>query len=114
MKWHTFSAVPAMILTVVLLGCGGRSATVQIPSDPAPPAAFTLAQLWVDPGDTPRDLYWGVGGEALAPSTGPFEVEGRDDSGFSVSYDVKSPDGTRWSAKVGPEAQTEVVLSRIL
>ena len=29
-------------------------------------------------------------------------------------YDVEGPDGLEWSAKIGPEAQTEVVLSRIL
>jgi hypothetical protein len=69
----------------------------------------------VEPGTAPRDLFWGVGGQSLAPSaSAPFEVEARDDAGFSVSYDVKSPDGVRWSAKIGPEAQTEVVVSRIL
>ena len=38
----------------------------------------------------------------------------RTRAGFSVSYDVTGPDGLEWSAKIGPEAQTEVVLSRIL
>lgn len=38
----------------------------------------------------------------------------KDELGFSVSYDVIGPDGIEWSAKIGPEAQTEVVVSRLL
>ena len=41
-------------------------------------------------------------------------MKAHDDSGFSASYDVTGPDGLEWSAKIGPEAQTEVVVSRIL
>jgi hypothetical protein len=35
-------------------------------------------------------------------------------TGFSPGYDVKAPDEIEWSVKMGPEAQTEVVASRIL
>lgn len=74
----------------------------------------TVAELWTEPG-AERDLFWGSGGRAYAPlADAIFELDAKDDAGFSVSYDVKSPDGVEWSAKVGPEAQTEVVLSRIL
>ena len=68
------------------------------------------------PGATPRDLFWGVGGQTLraAAPTRVYTFEAKDDTGFSVSYDVTSPDGIEWSAKIGPEAQTEVVVSRIL
>jgi hypothetical protein len=41
-------------------------------------------------------------------------LKDKDELGFSVSYDVVGPDGIEWSAKIGPEAQTEVVLSRVL
>jgi hypothetical protein len=71
--------------------------------------------LWIDPSGERRDLFWGVGGEKYAPPRdAAYEYAGKDDSGFSVSYDVKGPDGLEWSVKIGPEAQTEVVVSRIL
>jgi hypothetical protein len=77
--------------------------------------AAQLAELWVDPGSSPRDLFWGIGGRKHAPDPdASYEVVGKDATGFSVSYDVTSPDGTEWSAKLGPEAQTEVVVSRLL
>ncbi len=43
-----------------------------------------------------------------------YEVLGRDTAGFSITYDVKDARGAEWSVKIGPEAQTEVVASRIL
>ena len=74
-----------------------------------------MAELWADPGPSPRDLFFGVGGrEHAPPPDAPYTVTGKDTGGFSVSYDVTSPDGTEWSAKLGPEAQTEVVVSRLL
>jgi hypothetical protein len=80
-----------------------------------PISAAKLAELRVDPGPAPRDLFWGSGGPRLAPPADAlYRVLAKDETGFSVSFDVTSPDGTEWSAKIGPEAQTEVVVSRIL
>ena len=74
-----------------------------------------MAELWRDPGSQPRNLFWGVGGERYAPQPDAvYTLEGRDDAGFSTSFDVEGPDKMEWSAKIGPEAQTEVVVSRIL
>jgi hypothetical protein len=74
-----------------------------------------MAELWSDPGAKPRDLFWGIGGMKYAPPTETlYELQAKDETGFSVSYDVVSPDGMEWSAKIGPEAQTEVVVSRLL
>lgn len=101
----------AVAVAAVVAGCGG--AVVRIPV--AAPTPQKMAELWVDPGRTPRDLFWGVGGSRLAPKPdAPYTFLSRDDTGFSASYDVKGPDGMEWSAKIGPEAQTEVVVSRIL
>ena len=112
---RTVSAVASLTVALLISGCGGHVANIRTAVAGTPPTSQTLAQLWVEPGGTPRDLFWGIGGQSLAPrASTPFEVEARDDSGFSVSYDVKSPDGMHWSAKIGPEAQTEVVVSRIL
>jgi hypothetical protein len=74
-----------------------------------------MAELWVDPGPAPRDLFWGVGGPGMAPAPdAPYTVTGKDTGGFSVSYDVIGAHDMEWSAKLGPEAQTEVVVSRLL
>jgi len=100
------------LLASITVACGGRTVVVT-PRAPVSPAV--MAQLRVDPGTQPRDLFWGVGGRRLAPPPrAVFELTAKDEAGFSVSYDVRDPDGVEWSAKIGPEAQTEVVLSRIL
>ena len=83
------------------------------PRGPIPPSM--LAELRVDPGPEPRNLFWGVGGQRDAPpADATYALVAKDDTGFSVSFDVTSPDGLEWSAKIGPEAQTEVVVSRVL
>lgn len=107
-------ASSTVILTFAALAaaCGGRTVVVS-PRTPLTPAQ--IAELRVDPGATPRDLFWGVGGRRYAPPPeATYTLVAKDTTGFSVSYDVTSPDGTKWSAKIGPEAQTEVVVSRIL
>jgi hypothetical protein len=106
-------ATLAMVVLALSVGCGGATRDVKLPD--APPSPEVLAQLWVDPGTQPRDLFWGPGGEKFAPpKDANYAFEQKDELGFSVSYDVKSPDGMEWSAKIGAEAQTEVVLSRVL
>ena len=101
-----------VILALISIACGGRTVVVT-PRQQLTPAV--RAQLRVDPGTTRRDLFWGIGGRRYTPPVNsPFELVGKDEIGFSVSYDVKSADGLEWSAKIGPEAQTEVLLSRIL
>jgi hypothetical protein len=96
----------------MLAACGGRTVVV---SAPTPVSPERMAELWVDPGKAPRDLFWGVGGQQYAPAPdATYKITGKDDTGFSVSFDVEDPAGLEWSAKIGPEAQTEVVMSRIL
>ena len=75
-----------------------------------------VAELWIAPGDIgTRDLFHGPGGAALAPqATTSFTWVATDKTGYSAGFDVRSPDGREWSVKLGPEAQTEVVASRIL
>jgi hypothetical protein len=105
-------ATSAIAVALVIAACGGRT-VVTVPRGPISPEQ--MAELWIDPGPEPRDLFWGVGGQKYAPSPDAiYKVKGKDDLGFSVSFDVEDPDDLGWSAKVGPEAQTEVVMSRIL
>jgi len=100
------------VIACLAAACGGRTVVVS-PRAPVPPSM--LAELRVDPGRQPRDLFWGVGGRRYAPpADAAYTLEAKDETGFSVSFDVTSPDGMEWSAKIGPEAQTEVVVSRVL
>ena len=101
-----------VLLALTAAGCGGRTV---IATPRASVTAARIAELHVDPGQVRRDLFWGVGGRRYAPAPdATYHVDAKDATGFSVSYDVTAPDGTEWSAKIGPEAQTEVVVSRIL
>ena len=107
-------SIPAVTLIVLTAACGGRTA-VTVPERRAAPASSQLSELWVDPGAGTRDLFLGVGGERHAPPPdATYVMKAKDESGFSVGYDVTGPDGTEWSAKIGPEAQAEVAVSRIL
>ena len=79
-----------------------------------PPTATGLSELWIEP-ERSRDLYDGVGGPQLAPSPlAMYKVLEVKKGGFSDGYTVADPKGREWSAKLYPEARTEVVASRIL
>jgi hypothetical protein len=107
---RAISAVAFVAVTAAT--CGGAIA-IQPPAEPPTPDA--IKQLWVDPGSEARDLFWGIGGQKYAPEPDAvYTLKARDVTGFSTKYTVKDPNGIEWSAKLGPEAQTEVVLSRIL
>ena len=75
-----------------------------------------MLELWKNPDDlTQRNLQWGPGRPADAPATNAmYTVLKRDHTGYSRGYDVVGPDKRKWSIKVGKEAQSEIVLSRIL
>lgn len=74
-----------------------------------------MAEFWIDPGATPRDLFNGVGGSGPKPTVdGRYEVLKRDTVGFSITYKARDEHGRVWHVKIGPEAQSEVVSSRVL
>ena len=104
--------VYVMGLAVCVAACGRISRDVRVvPADrPA-----TINELWQEPGDIQRrDLFHGPGGSELMPRATTFTFVARDAGGWSPGFDVRSKDGTDWSVKLGPEAQSEVVASRIL
>jgi len=85
------------------------------PTGSGQPSRTELSQLWIDPGPNPRSLLDGVGGSHPKPvSDARYEVLERDTRGFSITYRVRDSHGAEWNVKIGPEAQTEVVASRIL
>jgi hypothetical protein len=102
-----------MAVTAIMVAACGAVRTIPPPA--TPPSQEQLTELWIEPGERPRDLFWSIGGDRLAPPPdATYQLVGGDASGFSTSYDLEGPDGVEWSAKIGPEAQTEVVVSRIL
>ena len=106
------SAVIAALVAACMAACAGAVAP-QVPA--RAPSAELLRELWIDPGTAARDLFWGVGGREYSPDPRAiYSFESKDELGFSASFDVVDPRGVEWSAKIGPEAQTEVVVSRIL
>ena len=52
-------------------------------TSPAPPTAAQMAELWVQP-DRARDLYWGVGGQRLAPDAGAATPSSRSSAPASA------------------------------
>ncbi len=78
------------------------------------PAASHKASLWSDPGDIrSRDLFYGPGGKEHVPRL-PVKFIGEDREGGNPKFDVVDEDGNKWRAKLGPEAQPEVVAARLL
>ena len=79
-------------------------------------SAPQIDELWIDPVDLEsRDLFRGSSDGPPAPAAGDtFAFVSRDTSGRSPGYDVRDSNGVVWSVKLGPEAQAEVVSSRIL
>ena len=109
-RMHSLSAM--FVSSTMLAGCvvGGK-----IQPTVTPATAVDLSQLWADPVDlAERDLFHGPGGQQLMPDVSrPFTFIQADQSGYSPGYDVRGTDGVEWSVKLGPEAQSEVAVSRI-
>jgi len=103
-KWQI-----SLVAVGLLAACAAHPPAVTTPPTPA-----QLAELWHDPGSE-RDLFWGVGGERLAPDpAATYTVLETKKSGFSMGMTVEGPGSRKWNAKFPPEAPTEVVASRIL
>ena len=78
------------------------------------PTSEPISRLWVEPADlASRDLFAGPAGPRIEPGE-TFHLKGRDTKGHSEGYDVTDSKGRKWDVKIGEEAQSEVVTSRIL
>jgi hypothetical protein len=70
--------------------------------------------IWRDPGNiSGRDLYFGPGSPERAPAP-PFTFVTEEKSGESPKIDVEDANGVKWRVKLGPEAQSETVASRLV
>jgi hypothetical protein len=101
-----------LALAVHVAACGRISRNVRVLPGDRP---VNINELWQEPSDIQqRDLFHGPGGPQLVPRDGVFTFVARDTSGWSPGFDARDKEGTHWSVKLGPEAQSEVVSSRIL
>jgi hypothetical protein len=101
-----------LVLTVAVWAV--TSCHAPVPAAVIPPSPQVLAELWHAP-EPSRNLYWGVGGEALAPNPhAKYTVIEIKKGGFSRGLTVEDGDDRKWSVKFPPEAPTEVVASRLL
>ena len=107
-RWRLAALVVLAAVVAAALTAAGAYTRVAGPAH--------LDELWQDPGDiAARDLRWGPGGRALAPSADTeFTFQAIDAVGYSAGYDVVDPEQREWDVKTGDEAQTEVVASRLL
>jgi hypothetical protein len=82
----------------------------------APTSSSTAEELWMEPDDLERrDLKRGPSfGPGAPQADGTFTFVKLDTTGRSPGYDVRDGNGVIWSVKLGPEAQSEVLASRIL
>src|SRR5262245_45502115 len=108
---HSFAARLALIGLIALrqIGLGPHV-------DRTPDAEAPLAEFWEAPADIgQRDLLHGPGFPISPPNSDDAFIHlSTKTQGFSPGFDVKDSAGREWSVKLGPEAQTEVVASRLL
>jgi hypothetical protein len=70
--------------------------------------------LWIDPGNISlRDLRLGPAADHPAP-VAPFRFLKEVTSGESPKFEVRDGAGRTWRAKLGPEAQSETVATRLV
>ncbi len=102
--------IPVVALLCALPACAFRAHSTLANGTPAP----QMTELWAE-ADAGRDLFGGPGGGGAAPDPqGDYQFVARDVTGKSPGYDVRDAQGRLWSVKLGPEAQSEVVVSRLL
>ena len=110
LSWLRGAAVVVGLWSLVGNGSSVRAGVEQA----ATAGQAKMAELWSAP-ERGRDLFYGVGGRALAPDPGEtFRVIEVKVGGFSAGYTVTDRTKREWSAKLPPEASTEVVASRLL
>ncbi len=70
--------------------------------------------LWQKPADIrSRNLFYGPGGAKDEPH-GPFTFLKEDLKGTNPKFTVRDRDGVKWTVKLGVEARSETVASRLI
>ncbi|HEX5709038.1 MAG TPA: hypothetical protein VFX96_17180 [Pyrinomonadaceae bacterium] len=105
--------VAAIVLAAALSPSASSPALAQEQRQDARTQAGS-AVAWRDPGDiSTRNLSYGPGSQELAPQA-PFTFVSEDKLGASPKFKVTDARGVTWSVKLGVEAQTETVATRVV
>jgi len=109
------SAVRSLAVVLGLAIAWPACATSVPPVPSGTPSPDQVSQLWIDVDPASRDLRDGPGADVAKPADeARYDIVEIDTRGYSVTYRVKDAGGREWNVKVGPEAQPEVVASRII
>ncbi|HXG93282.1 MAG TPA: hypothetical protein VNN73_13105 [Blastocatellia bacterium] len=101
------------LFCAILLLCVLFAATLPVGGE-SPHRIKTRAVIWRNPGRiASRDLFTGPALPSRAPVP-PFKFIKEDKSGESPKFRVKDARGVEWQVKLGTEAQTETVATRLL
>ena len=101
-----------VLLLLIFCFCPELAAQAQRDEEDKNPSGMPV--VWRDPGDiSSRDLKYGPGSARRAPAA-PFTFIEEDKSGESPKFDVKDSRGVEWRVKLGPEAQSETVATRLV
>ncbi len=104
----------AVVLAAGLSPFASPSALAQQKKEDSAATAAGKPVAWRDPGDiSRRDLRYGPGSAELAPQA-PFTFVAEDKLGVSPKFKVTDARGVTWSVKLGVEAQTETVATRVV
>ncbi|HKG21676.1 MAG TPA: hypothetical protein VKC34_07235 [Blastocatellia bacterium] len=106
-------AIRKSIFLWAILSFALNAAPIEARQNSKPPKRIP-AFLWRDPGRIEaKNLRYGPGSPALAPAP-PFRFLKEDKKGESPKFKVKDARNVEWSVKLGPEAQTETVATRLI
>lgn len=109
----------ALVILIILTTSLSSSAFAQKKkkqktAKPPKPVVTGTPVIWRDPGDiSARDMRYGPGSEAHAP-VAPFTFVKEDSVGASPKVEVKDARGATWIVKLGEEAQSEAVATRLI
>jgi hypothetical protein len=99
-----------LAIAALVISC----AAIAPAQNPAKDSSSDAPAIWHDPGDIKsKDLLNGPGGERHHPQL-PVKFLKEDKHGQNSKFDVEDANGTKWKAKLGIEAQPEVVATRLL
>lgn len=103
-----------VVLLTLALGVAACSRAIRS-TQTQPISPLQMAEFWVDTPVESRDTLHGPGRADEPPALNSILAFVRDDTtGFSRKVIVKDASGVKWSAKLGPEAQSEIVSSRLV
>jgi hypothetical protein len=71
------------------------------------------AIMW-EPVSESRDMFWGPGGQEMAPDLSKITFVKKESGGHNKKYRIKDGSGRTWIAKLGREARPETAAVRML